>query len=150
TNVQRRLQFCFLLSADYAMARNMKKINLSFGLVSLLICFHIDGAAQIRVSPDGVNVSAQTPTAAFLNFSNLRNQVPADATWCGELIPALPAIGMKCDPATIFGVIPARFDRTTSSGTGSYSDVMSLPASVARRAYQAAVGGANSRFYFVR
>jgi hypothetical protein len=106
--------------------------------------------AQIRVDPDGVNVSTQTPTTAFLTFGNLSNQVPAEATWCGELIPASPDRGRKCDPATIFGVIPARYDRPTQSGARSYTDIMTLPPSVARRAYQAAAEGAASSFFFVR
>lgn len=123
----------------------------SFALI-LLICFFatVQAHAQIRVSPDGVNVNTQAPTSAFLTFGNLNNQIPAEATWCGDLVPAAPAIGLKCNPATIFGVIPARYDRTTPSGTKSYTDIMTLPASVARRAYQAAVGGAASSFFFVR
>lgn len=112
--------------------------------------FAVETAAQIRVNPSGLNISTQSPTAAFLTYGNLNNQVPAEATWCGELIPATPDIGLKCHPATIFGVIPARYNRTTVSGSGGYTDIMSLPSSVARRAYQAAVGGAASSFFFVR
>ncbi len=121
--------------------------GLTFGLVCVLA---VHCAAQIKVNPTGVNVSTQTPTVAFLTFGNLSNQVPAEATWCGDLIPAAPDLGLKCNPATIFGVIPARYDRTTASGTKAYTDIMSLPASVARRAYQAAADGATSSFFFVR
>ncbi|MCA1600971.1 MAG: hypothetical protein LC776_04785 [Acidobacteria bacterium] len=95
-------------------------------------------------------MSTQTPTIAFLTFGNMNNQVPAEATWCGELIPATPDLGFKCNPATIFGVIPKRYDRPTPSGTRAYTDIMTLPASVSRRAYQAAAGGAASSFFFVR
>ena len=102
------------------------------------------------MNPTGLNVSTQAPTSAFLTFGNLNNQIPAEATWCGELIPATPALGVKCNPATIFGVIPARYNRTAASGVKAYTDIMTLPASVARRAYQAAVGGATSSFFFVR
>ncbi len=120
--------------------------------LSLLIYFFaaVEVHAQIKVSPDGVNVNTQAPTSAFLTFGNLNNQIPAEATWCGDLVPAAPAIGMKCNPLTIFGVIPARYDRTTPSGIKSYTDIMTLPASVARRAYQAAASGAPSSFFFVR
>ncbi|MFL6231209.1 MAG: hypothetical protein ACJ741_20735 [Pyrinomonadaceae bacterium] len=110
----------------------------------------VQASAQVSVSPNGVNVSTQTPSVAFLTFGNLNNQVPAEATWCGELIPAAPDIGFKCNPATIFGVIPARYERVMPSGTRSYTDIMTLPASVARRAYQAAAAGAASSFFFVR
>jgi hypothetical protein len=118
--------------------------------LALFFFMEIPTEAQIRVSPDGVNVSTQTPIAAFLTFANVNNQVPAEATWCGELIAAAPALGRRCNPSTIFGVIPARYDRRTPSGTKAYTDIMTLPASVARRAYQAAVDGAVSSFFFVR
>lgn len=118
--------------------------------VLLLCLISISASAQIRVNPTGLNVSTQSPTVAFLTFGNLNNQVPADATWCGELIPATPALGFKCNPATIFGVIPLRYDRTTPSGNNAFTDIMTLPSSVARRAYQAAVGGSTSSFFFVR
>jgi hypothetical protein len=122
----------------------------SFFLVTLFCVLSGSASAQIKVNPTGLNVSTQTPTTAFLTFGNLNNQVPAEATWCGELIPAAPAIGTKCNDTTIFGVIPARYDRTTASGNHAYTDIMSLPASVARRAYQAAAVGATSSFFFVR
>jgi hypothetical protein len=126
---------------------------------SSLKCFFVLGAlialppsvsGQIAVNPTGLNVSTQAPTSAFLTFGNLNNQIPAEATWCGELIPATPALGVKCNPTTIFGVIPARYNRTGASGVKAYTDIMTLPASVARRAYQAAAGGATSSFFFVR
>ncbi len=75
---------------------------------------------------------------------------PAEATWCGELIPAAPDLGLKCDPATIFGSLPVRYNLSQSSGNPGFTDVMSIPPSVARRAYQAAADGADSRFFYVR
>ena len=119
-------------------------------LLTLIFCSGQAVIGQIVVNPTGLNVSTQTPTSAFLTFGNLNNQVPAEATWCGELITAAPALGIKCNPSTVFGVIPARYDRPTSSGIRSYTDIMTLPSSVARRAYQAASSGATSSFFFVR
>lgn len=49
---------------------------------------------------------------------------------------------LKCDPATIFGSLPARFNLSRPSGNLGFSDVMSIPPSVARRAYQSAIDGA--------
>lgn len=133
------------------LTRRGKQILTRAAWLGLLYCaFSLIAVAQIQVNPTGLNVSTQTPTSAFLTFGNLNHQVPAEATWCGELISAAPAIGQKCSPDTIFGVIPARYDRTTPSGNKSYTDIMTLPASVARRAYQAATGGAASSFFFVR
>ncbi len=107
-------------------------------------------AQQIGVNPTGVNVNAHGATTVFLTYGPIRNYTPAEACWAGELVPATPAIGLKPDPATIFGCLPARYDRSTTSQISAFTDVMSIPPSVALRAYQAAVAGADSRFFYVR
>lgn len=106
--------------------------------------------AQVRVNPTGVNVNTQGATTVFLTYGGLSSQVPVEAFWCGELIPAAPALGLKCDPATIFGQLPIRYDQTRLSATGALTDVMSIPASVARRGYQEAERGRTSSFFYVR
>lgn len=110
------------------------------------------GAQNIRVNPDGVNVNAQGATVVFLTFGPLTNMVPAEGCWCGELIPAPGGVGLACNPAKIFGCLPARFDLSQSSGSGSrgFTDIMSIPPSVTRRAYQAALDGETSSFFYVR
>ena len=105
---------------------------------------------QIRVNPTGVNVSTQGATTVFLTYGGLTGYRPVEALWCGELIPAAPALGLRCDPGTIFGALPVRYDRSGAGGIGGFTDVMTIPPSVARRAYQAAEGGAPSAFYYVR
>src|SRR5262245_4234312 len=107
-------------------------------------------AQSIRVNPTGVNVNVSGATTVFLTFGPVRNFRPAEGTWCGELIPAAPDNGFKCDPATIFGSLPGRFDRSRSSGNLGFTDIMSIPPSVARRAYQAAQAGSVSSFFYVR
>jgi hypothetical protein len=107
-------------------------------------------AAQIRVNPTGVNVSTQGATTVFLTFGGLAGYEPVEAIWCGELIPASPAVGLRCDPATIFGQLPLRYNRSTTSGSNGLTDIMTIPPSVTRRAYQAAETGAGSAFYYVR
>ncbi len=104
----------------------------------------------VRVSPNGVNVNANGATTVFLTFGGLSNYRPAEATWCGELTSASPDIGFKCDPTTIYGSLPDRYDLSTSSGRQALTDIMSIPPSVARRAYQDAVDGAKSSFFYVR
>lgn len=116
----------------------------------LLIIGPING--QIRVNPTGVNVNSQNPTTVFLTFG----QIPAgylavEAIWCGELIPANPpAIGNQCRPDTIFGSLPARYNLSTASGNAGFTDIMAIPPSVVRRAYEAAAGGATAGFFYVR
>ena len=106
-------------------------------------------SAQVRVNPTGVSVSSMSATTVYLTYGGLNNQRPREAYWCGELVPAVAGVGSRCDPATIYGQVPARYDLAVWS-SGVYTDIMSVPASVARTAYQAAVRGATSTFFFVR
>ncbi|MCM2256907.1 MAG: hypothetical protein NDJ94_14715 [Vicinamibacteria bacterium] len=105
--------------------------------------------AAIRRDPNGVNVDASGATTVFITFGGLQNQVAAEAFWCGELKSAAPDIGQKCDESTLFGSLPLRYDRSSRQGS-VFTDVMSIPASVARRAYQAAQSGRTSSFFYVR
>lgn len=107
------------------------------------------GEAQIRRDPNGVNVNASGATTVFITFGGLSGQVPAEAFWCGALVPAAPDLGFKCDPLTIFGRLPLRYDQSRLAGP-VFNDVMSIPPSVSRRAYQAAVLGEPSSFFYVR
>lgn len=117
--------------------------------------------AQITASPSTINVNAQAPTTAFIAFRGLgatagtptggpsTAAVPAEAYWCGRTVSATPARGSKCDAATLFGQLPAGLDGSQVVG-GTFTDLMSMPSSVARRAYQAAQAGSGSTFYYVR
>jgi hypothetical protein len=120
----------------------------------LMVCatnvFAQKNEGSIKVSPNGVNVNANGATTVFLTFGGLTGRRPAEAMWCGELMPAAPDIGFKCNPATTYGSLPDRFDLSTPSGRQALTDIMSIPASVARRAYQDAQAGAKSSFFYVR
>jgi hypothetical protein len=108
-------------------------------------------SSQIRVNPTTVNVSSQEATTVFLSYGGLRaDQRLADALWCGNIVPAAPDRGFKCDPATRWGQLPLRYDRATNSGVGGFTDIMSIPPSIARRAYQSAARGQESTFFYVR
>jgi hypothetical protein len=97
------------------------------------------------VSPTGVNVSTFAPTTVFLTFLGLNNQVPAEAQWCG----AINANG-SCVPGTVYGRLPRRYNRGQLSGTNNYTDIMSIPASITRKAYQDAARGNQADFFYVR
>ncbi|MFN2384326.1 MAG: hypothetical protein ABR559_08710 [Gemmatimonadota bacterium] len=118
----------------------------------LLLGFAAPAAAQISRDPNGVNVNASGATTVFITYGNLDGKVPVEATWCGEIEPAPPpAIGTRCVPGTIFGNLPLRYDQSRfTPGRDGFTDIMSIPPSVARRAYQAAEAGATSSFFYVR
>ncbi len=118
-------------------------------VLTLMAGLAAPAAAQIRVHPTGVNVNAQGATTVFLTFGGLNGYRPIEALWCGRLVPAAPDVGLRCDPATVLGSLPVRYDQSTL-GTGSLTDIMSIPPSIARRAYQSAESGGDSGFYYVR
>lgn len=126
--------------------------TITFTLLMVIWGVGVAASQTIAVNPTGVNVNSQNPTTVFLTFGQIpAGYVPAEAIWCGELVPATPpALGEQCRPDTIYGSLPLRFNRSTTSGTGGFTDIMTIPASVVRRAYQAAVGGANAGFFYVR
>src|SRR5262245_59796702 len=124
-------------------------------IVVLLVTCMASALAQknegsIKVSPNGVNVNSNGATTVFITFGGLNGRRPSEAMWCGALVPAMPDIGFRCDPTTIYGSLPDRFDLSTSSGRQALTDIMSIPGSVARRAYQDAQAGAKSSFFYVR
>lgn len=124
----------------------MKKVFI-FALF-FIIC-SVTAFGQVSVSPSSVTAYSQGATTAYLTFRNVVNLQPADATWCGSVIPATPNIGVTCDPATIFGVLPTRYDQSRLNGS-RYTDIMSITPTVARRAYVDATEGKDSRFFYVR
>lgn len=107
-------------------------------------------AQTVSVSPSDINAYSQGATSVLLTFGGVSNKRVAEATWCGALIPAAPDLGFKCDPATNFGQLPARYNQSTFSGANAYTDIMSITPQVARRAYLDAARGNTSTFFYVR
>ena len=107
-------------------------------------------AQSVSVSPGDVNAYSQGATSVLLTFGGVGNKRAAEASFCGALISAAPDIGFKCDPTTIFGRLPARYDQSTPSGASAYTDIMSITPQVARRAYLDAARGNDSTFFYVR
>ncbi|MBX7173069.1 MAG: hypothetical protein K1X72_19015 [Pyrinomonadaceae bacterium] len=118
------------------------------GLIFIFI-LAISVFPQVSVSPNNVTAYSQGATSVNLTFSNVVNLTPAESVWCGAIISAAPSIGFKCDPATIFGTLPARYNQAKLINN-RYTDIMSITPTVARRAYTDAVNGNNSQFYYVR
>ena len=128
---------------------NRRAAGLIAGIVAMFAGYASGVGAQIRVNPTGVNVNTQGATTAFLTFGGLRNQVAVEAFWCGELVSAAPSRGFRCDPTTLFGRLPIRYDLSRGQGA-AFTDIMSIPPSISRRAYQEAQRGKKSSFFYVR
>ncbi len=120
--------------------------------ILLFACTAATAFAQgaIRVNPTSVNVYSQGATTVFLTYGGLGDYRPAETAWCGDVQPAATGVGFVCAPGTIYGTLPRRFDISRRSGNNGYTDIVSVPASVARKAYQAAARGEDSQFYYVR
>ena len=110
-----------------------RPLRLMFFTTMLLASFGATATGQtISVSPSMVNAYSQGATSVLLTFGGLINRRPAEATWCGALIPAVPDLGFKCDPTTIFGRLPLRYDQSKLSGTNAFTYIMSITPQVAR------------------
>jgi hypothetical protein len=112
----------------------------------LVLGFASTATAQITVNPTGVSTRTLGPSTAFLSFRGLApDQQVGEGVWCGEL-----NADNSCVASTIFGRLPNTLDLGTRSGSGLFTDIMTIPPSVARRAYQAADRGEGSEFFYVR
>jgi hypothetical protein len=128
-----------------------RKVKKTAAIIAFTILLAANAAAQdIKVSPSSVNAYSQGATTVFLTFSNVVNKRPADACFCGELVSAAPDIGFRCRPGTEFGCLPVRYDQSRLGSNSTYTDIMSVPPSVSRRAYLDAASGAEATFFYVR
>ncbi len=123
-------------------------------LIGFILFLRVTLSAQISVSPPSINVNSQNPTSVPLTFGPIpADYRPVEAVWCGELTLSA-GIGQTCRPDTIYGSLPERYNksqrRTLSNGGDYLFDVMAIPASVTRRAYQTAQSGGSARFFYVR
>lgn len=106
------------------------------------------------VNPSGVNVSHTRATTVFLTFRDLDpNETSIESFWCGAVITTAVSVVNPCVPGTIFGKLPIRLDKSKLSASGAFrnfTDIMTIPSSVARRAFIDAKRGNNSDFFYVR
>lgn len=123
---------------------------------ALLLAVGPSALAITGVHPTGVNVNTSGVTSVFLSFQGLRpTEVPVRAYWCSEItIPANVVVTFDpCVPGTLLGNLPVANDlgRPSSAGGASlFVDIMTIPSSVTRRAYQLARAGEPSAFFYVR
>lgn len=125
------------------------------GILLAMSLFGENAFAVSAVNPTGVNVNANGVTTVFLTFQGTAGEVTTDAFWCGDItVPANTVTAFDpCVPGTLFGNLAQRNNLAQASGTGgasNFTDIMTIPTSVARRAYQDAQSGSASQFFYVR
>ena len=133
--------------------KNLKKLLLA----SSILTYTVPASALTGVNPTGVNVRMQGPTSVFVTFQGTNQQTTTDAFWCSRLVPGVSGgsvVGFNpCVPGTMLGNLPRQFDLSRNSGTNgqsNFTDIMTIPATVARKAYQSAKSGGNSGFFYIR
>lgn len=127
-------------------------------VLALLLLGLLPARAVVTVNPNGVNVRASGPTTVFLTFQGLdAGEQAVEAFWCGAVQPGVVggavATADPCVPGTLYGRLPLRHDQARVSNSGVFTnltDIMTIPATVARRAYQDAAAGQASDFFYVR
>lgn len=124
-------------------------------VAAILLLFAGASQALTGVHPTGVNVNAHGPTSVFLTFQGTVGQTSNEAFWCGEIVVPANTVTTfdPCVPGTRFGTLPSSLNLSRPSGTrgvANLTDIMTIPASVARRAYQDAARGNRSSFFYVR
>ena len=125
---------------------------------TLVSCWAGAAGAVLTVNPNGVNVRSSGPTTVFLTFQSLDpNETAVQAFWCGAVAGGVVGGSVTafnpCVPGTIYGVLPLRNDQSKLSSSGAFrnlTDIMTIPSTVARRAFQDAQAGQSSEFFYVR
>jgi hypothetical protein len=93
----------------------------TIGIIILLCCAATSPAQEITVTPASLTAYSQGATSALLTFQNVKDKRPVEACWCGEVVPATPDVGFKCNQATVFGCLPVRYTQLRPSANNSYT-----------------------------
>ena len=123
-----------------------------FVLLSLALCSQSPSHAATGVSPIGVMVRNQGPTSVFLTFLGTAGQTSAESFWCTAVQPGIGGGSVvpfnPCLPGTLLGSLPSSLNLSQPSGTSgitNFTDIMTIPSTIARKAYQQGGG-----FFYVR
>ena len=133
----------------------IKKILKAIAVMSCLALSVETSFALTGVNPTGVNVRTHGVTTIFLTFQGTAGQTSPEGFWCGEItVPSNTVTNTNpCVPGTLFGFLPKKLNLSRNSGTlgaSNLTDIMTIPSSVSRRAYQDAKAGNKSTFFYVR
>ena len=121
-----------------------------WAMLALLMLLPSTGSAQtggIRVEPASVNVSSQGPSTLIVTFVGVDGYTPLEAVFCTQIV-TMKEFGARCEPSSIIG------QGVSAAGTkplgSTFTDIVTVPAPVAERAYEAALAGQPGRFFYVR
>lgn len=136
---------------NYTMTRILKAI----ALLTYLALTIETSSALTGVNPNGVNVRSHGVTTVFITFQGTAGQASSEGFWCGDItVPANTVTATNpCVPGTLYGFLPKKLNLSRNSGTlgaSNLTDIMTIPSSVSRRAYQDAKAGKKSSFFYVR
>lgn len=135
--------------------------RLLVALLSPLLAGLVHGAPAARaltgVSPTGVNVRSQGTTSVFITFQGTAGEIPSDGFWCSAVQPGIVGGSVvpfnPCLPGTLLGSLPSSLNLGQPSGTGgrsNFTDIMTIPETIARKAYQIGLEGGNTGFFYIR
>ncbi|MEB3199947.1 MAG: hypothetical protein VKK62_05420 [Synechococcaceae cyanobacterium] len=126
-------------------------------LLGVLILLAPEARALTGVSPTGVNVRSQGTTSVFITFQGTAGEIPSDGFWCSAVQPGIVGGSVvpfnPCLPGTLLGSLPASLNLGQPSGTGgrsNFTDIMTIPETIARKAYQIGLEGGNTGFFYIR
>lgn len=101
------------------------------------------------VSPAGVNVRSQGPTSVFITYQGTAGQTSTQSFWCSRVVPGIGPGSIvnfnPCVPGTLLGSLPAQFNLSGASGASNFTDIMTIPETISRKAYQQGGG-----FFYIR
>lgn len=153
----------------------MTKFILFLSILSAVYCkfsFAVDS-----VNPSGVNVNANSVTSVLLTYRGTASQQTSNAFWCGEITVAANTVTPTnpCVPGTFFGRLPQRLQQGQFSRVlqapdeilgendlsipvnqpaqllgQNFTDIMTIPESVSRKALISARAGNKSSFFYIR
>jgi hypothetical protein len=137
----------------------MKCLSRSLAMLLAAACLLAapDAEAQLQRNPTGVNVATSGATTLVIRFADASGTryTTSEAIFC-SIDPnagtgGIGPLGCAAAGGAVLGRLPASLDRgSQSSGTSQITDVMTIPASVSRRAVVLARDGNFSDFFYVR
>ena len=141
----------------YSIKTLIKANILLFIIFIIFIIFILGNSAYALtgVNPNGVNVRSHGVTTVFITFQGTAGQTSSEGFWCGEITVGANTVTNTnpCVHGTLFGFLPKKLNLSRGSGTlgaSNLTDIMTIPSSVSRRAYQDAKKGNKSSFFYVR